>query len=91
MHINLSDAQKNDLKQALEANPDAEAISTTEYIIDFYDNDPPMTFDCIFDDKGIEIAACAELLFDEEMDGWYMGEQIDDAAALEALLNSIIA
>ena len=79
------------LRAYLESDSDCEAIGTDEYVADFYDIEKPVTMNITFTKKGVDAEAAAYLLYDSEQDGWYMGEQIDDAAALEALLNSIIA
>ena len=34
------------------------------------------------------LLAAAEMLFDEEMDGWYMGERVEDAEMVERALRN---
>ena len=90
MDLNLNEEIMTALKQAFEESEDCEAISPDEYIVDVYDNDPPMTIDLEFTGKKIGIVACAKLLFDEEMDGWYMGERLYDTELIKAALMTFI-
>lgn len=70
----------------LNASEDAEALSADEYVADLYDAEPPITLNLRVVENGAEVLAAAELLYDEEQDGWYMGERIEDEARLQAAL-----
>ena len=70
----------------LNASEDAEALSADEYVADLYDAEPPITLNLRVVKGGAEILAAAELLYDDEQDGWYMGERIEDEARLAAAL-----
>ena len=64
------------LRAFMENNEDCSALSENEYIVDLYDTDQPVTLDILLKDSEVQLLAAARLLYDEEMDGWYMGEQI---------------
>ena len=72
------------LKAFLNGDPDCEALSQNEYVADLYDCEKPMTVDLILSDKAVEIVAAAYLEYDEEQDGWYMGERVEDAETVKA-------
>ena len=75
----------------LEASEDAEALGGNEYTVDLYDVDTPVSMDILFDkDRGVDVLAALELLYDEGEDGWYLGEKIKDAGRLAALLNQAL-
>ena len=82
-----------DLK-ALEAwmlhSEDAEELGGGEYTLDLYDVDTPMSLDIQLGKKGVELLAALELLYDEEMDGWYLGERVEDMALVEEMLRQTI-
>ena len=40
----------------------------------------------MFIKSGVAVDGAAELLYDEEQDGWYMGQRLDDRAAVTAAL-----
>ena len=77
---------KEKLLDYLNASEDAEALSADEYVADLYDAEPPITLNLRVVENGAEVLAAAELLYDEEQDGWYMGERIEDEARLQAAL-----
>lgn len=77
MRIKLNEAQDRALRAFLTDNPDAEQLSAREYVVDLYDIDPPVSLDLVFVRGGIGVDGAAELLFDEALDGWYMGERLE--------------
>ena len=86
MRIKLNDAQVAALKAFLEASEDAEQLSAREYVVDLYDIDRPISLDMVFVKGSIGVDGAAELKYDAEQDGWYMGERLDDPdAVLDAL------
>ncbi len=68
----------NELKVFLETNEDAEALAQGEYVVDLYEEEPPITINLRIDDEKVFVLAAAQLLYDEEQDGWYMGERVED-------------
>ena len=89
MILNLSKSQQEKLLKYLNEDADAEQLSINEFVADFYDAEPPVTVNFLLTDNGeIEIAAAALLLYDEEQDGWYMGDRIEDESAILAALTA---
>ena len=82
MRIKLNEAQDRALRAFLTDNPDAEQLSAREYVVDLYDIDPPVSLDLVFVRGGVAVDGAAELLYDEEQDGWYMGMRIESAEAV---------
>lgn len=86
MRIKLNDAQVGALKAWLDACEDAEQLSAREYVVDLYDIRRPISLDMVFVKGGIGVDGAAELKYDDEQDGWYMGERIETPeAVLEAI------
>ena len=75
------------LQAFLAACEDAEDLGGGEYTVDLYDTETPVSMDILIDKKGVDVLAALEMLYDEEQDGWYLGEKIKDTARLEALLD----
>lgn len=89
MKLNLTAAQKESLLRYLNESPDAEQLSNNEYVADFYDVDEPITVNfLVTEDGAVEIAAAAQLLYDETEDGWYMGDRIEDENEIMAALTA---
>ena len=86
MRIKLNEAQESALRSFLQDNPDAEALSAREYVVDLYDIEPPVSLDLVFVKGGIGVDGAAELLYSEEDRGYYMGERIEDAEEVRAAL-----
>lgn len=87
MEITLTAAQLTALKAFLSKFEDCEALSESEYVVDLYDQDPPLSIDLLIQKNGIFVEGAAKLMFDEEMDGWYIGERINEPAAVLDALN----
>ncbi len=83
MHLDIDEAA---LTRFLEENEDCSCLAEGEYVADLYDAPRPLTLDIAKGAKGYELVAAAYLEYDEELDGWYMGERADDVKEiLEAL------
>ncbi len=78
------------LRAFLESCADAEALGGGEYTVDFYDVSSPVSMDILIDKKGVNVLGALELIYDEEQDGWYVGEKIKDADRLAALLDEAL-
>jgi hypothetical protein len=87
MKLKLNDEQIKNLRAFLEKFEDAEKLTEKEFVVDLYDLDKPVSMDLVFIKSGVAVDGAAYLEYDEEMDGWYMGERIEEpepiAAALE--------
>ena len=79
MRIKLTETQEAALRAFLERCEDAEQLSAQEYVVDLYDIDRPVSLDLVFVRGGVAVDGAAELKYDEEQDGWYMGERLEDA------------
>ncbi len=89
MRLELNEAQRNALKAFLEKSDDAEQLSAREYVADLYDIERPISLDLVFVKDGVGVDGAAELKYDDEQDGWYMGERLDSAeAVLDALVEA---
>ena len=86
MRIKLNEAQMESLKAFLEACEDAEQLSAREYVADLYDIARPISLDMVFVKGGVGVDGAAELKYDEEQDGWYMGDRLEDPEAVLAAL-----
>lgn len=78
MKIALSAEQMSALTAFLKSYPDSEALSEKEYVLDLYDLEPPLSLDLVLSKNAVFVDGAAELLFDEEMDGWYIGKRVED-------------
>lgn len=88
MKLKLTEAQEAALRAFLEASEDAEQLSAREYVVDLYDIEQPVSLDLVFVRGGVAVDGAAELKYDEEQDGWYMGRRLEDPDDVLAALNS---
>lgn len=86
MKLKLTEAQAVALKTFLEDCADAEQLSGREYVVDLYDVARPVSLDLVFVRGGVAVDGAAELKYDAEQDGWYMGERLEEPAAVMAVL-----
>ena len=86
MKIALTPEQLNTIKAFLDRFPDSEALSEREYVLDLYDLAQPVSIDLTLQRDGLFIEGAAELLFNDEMDGWYIGNRIEDCDAILSAL-----
>ena len=86
MKILLNAGQLKALEAFLAKCEDCEALSEKEYVLDLYDLEPPISMDLTLQKDGLWIEGAAELVFDEEMDGWYIGRRIEETEPLLSAL-----
>lgn len=86
MKIKLPEAELLHLNAFLDQCPDAERLSAREAVLDLYDNAQPLSLNFVFVKGGIGVDGAAELKYSEADDGYYMGERIEDPAAVRAAL-----
>lgn len=89
MKIKLTQSQEEALRAFLEGFEDAEQLSTREYVVDLYDIPRPLSLDLVFVKGGVAVDGAAELLYDEEQDGWYMGQRHDGPEDVRAALEQV--
>ena len=77
MKIKLTAEEFSAVKNFLNTFEDSEQLSEKEYVVDLYDIEPPISLDLSLGKDCLCVDGAAELLFDEEMDGWYIGERIE--------------
>lgn len=82
MKIPMTAEQLSALKSFLTRFEDSEQLSDSEYVLDLYDLEPPLSLDLSIGKNCLFVDGAATLLFDEEMDGWYIGERIEDAGSI---------
>lgn len=88
MKITLSETQFQAFMDFLSACDDCEALSEKEYVLDLYDAEPPVSMDLTLGENGLFVDGAAELIFSEEMDGWYIGRRIEDTGMIMGLLRA---
>lgn len=88
MKIALTSQELAALKSFLDQFEDSEQLSNSEYVVDLYDIEPPISIDLTIGKDFILIEGAAELKFDEEMDGWYISDRIEDPEAVRSALKS---
>lgn len=86
MKIKLTQAQEDALRVFLEGFEDAEQLSSREFVVDLYDIPVPVSLDLVFVKGGVAVDGAAELKYDADQDGWYMGERLESAEAVRAAL-----
>ena len=87
MKITLTAEQLTALKTFLDTFEDSEQLSEKEYVLDLYDIEPPISLDISLGKNCLFVDGAAELLFNDEMDGWYIGQRIEDPEAILRALN----
>ncbi|MBQ6373946.1 MAG: hypothetical protein IJJ45_05595 [Clostridia bacterium] len=88
MKLSLTRARSEALRGFLEGFEDAEKLSEREYVVDLYDAERPVSLDLVIVKDGVAVDGAAELLFDDEQDGWYMGQRLEDPAEVLAALEA---
>ena len=90
MTLQLSSAENAALRRFLAACDDAESLSADEWVLDLYEIETPLSLNLVLQKDGsARVDGAAALLYDEAMDGWYMGERTEDAAIVrEALVQA---
>ena len=86
MRIKLTQTQEDALRAFLDDFEDAEQLSTREYVVDLYDISRPVSLDLVFVKGGVAVDGAAELKYDAEQDGWYMGERLDSPEEVRTAL-----
>ena len=89
MKLTLTAEQLSALKTFLSTFEDSEALSDKEYVLDLYDLDPPLSLDVTLGKNCLFVDGAAELHFDEEMDGWYIGDRIEQPEPILRALESV--
>ena len=84
MKIRLSDAQLESLKAFLDRFEDAEQLTQREYVVDFYEQEVPLSIDLVFVNGGIGIDGAGVLAYSEEQDGWYVSRRIESEEEMRA-------
>lgn len=86
MKIALSPAEIAAFREFLNRFEDAEQLSEKEFVVDLYDLQPPVSMDLTLTKDGIEIEGAAKLEFDDVLDGWYVGERIEEPESIARAL-----
>jgi len=79
------------LEMYLKNNSDCEEIATGEFVADVYDTETPVTLNLTIAKGKVICEAAAYLMYDEEQDGWYMGERIQESETIEKILEGAMA
>ena len=76
MHLPLNEREMAHLRAFLDASADCEALSERESVADLYDLEAPMSLDLVFLKDGVRVDGACLLNYNEEMDGYYLGEPV---------------
>ena len=76
MHLPLNEREMAHLRAFLDASADCEALSEREYVADLYDLEAPISLDLVFLKDGVRVDGACLLNYNEEMDGYYLGEPV---------------
>ncbi len=79
------------LRQYLADNEDAEDLGGEEYTLDLYDVDMPISLDLSLAKGRVDVLAALALRYNEELDGWYLAERIEDPVRIASALSAAIA
>ena len=88
MIVNI-DAGK--LREFLMTCEDAEEVGKDEYTVDLYDAEPAISMNIEFTKDGADVLAALALEFDEEMEGWYLGEKTKDAELIASVITQAMS
>lgn len=86
MKLGIAEEQIEGLRAFLERHEDAERLSEREYVVDLYEIERPVSLDIVFEKGSVMIEGAAELKYNEEMEGWYMGERLRSEEAIRKAL-----
>lgn len=89
MKIPLTAEQLSALKTFLTTFEDSEQLSEKEFVVDLYDLEPPISLDISLGNGCLFVDGAAEMKFDEEMDGWYIGDRIEETAPILRALSEV--
>jgi len=89
MKISLTAEQLLALKSFLTTFEDSEQLSEKEFVVDLYDIEPPISLDVSLGKNCLFVDGAAEMKFDEEMDGWYIGDRIEEAEPILRALTEV--
>ncbi len=81
----------NKLKHYLNTSPDSEMIARDEYVADIFSAERPLTLNIRICDAYADVIAAAYLLYDAELDGWYMGERTENEQEIASALEAVMA
>ena len=82
---------KEKLLQFLASCEDAEEVGKDEYTVDLYDTEPAISMNIEFTKDGVDVLAALYLKYDEEQDGWYLGEKTKDVELITSVINQAMA
>ncbi|NLF58565.1 MAG: hypothetical protein GX580_13105 [Candidatus Hydrogenedens sp.] len=85
MKISIDAERLRRVLDAMVSSGDAEKLAT-EYACDFFDAQPPLSMEIELAKGGCEVLSAYELAFSPELNGWYSGERVEDAALIERIL-----
>ena len=89
MKLTFTQEEMNRICAFLETNEDCERLPGNEFVADLYDESPCLTLNLSLEKNELHLLAAAELLYDEELDAYYMGDAVEDTARVsEALLRA---
>ena len=82
MIIALTPAQVKAVMDNLAQSEDAEQLSDGGYTCDIYEIDPPVALELYPAKGGVDVAAAFILNYDDERDGYYLGDRLETPEAV---------
>ncbi|HIU33657.1 MAG TPA: hypothetical protein IAB02_03755 [Candidatus Pullichristensenella excrementigallinarum] len=80
MYLSLNAGQCARLVAYCEHSEDCERISQNELILDLYGLSRPMTLDLVIETNGVRVDGAFFLGYDEEMDGYFLTDPVENPA-----------
>ena len=79
------------LKARLAESEDAESTGSNEYVLDLFDEEPPLSLELQLEPDGADILAAVEMRYDEMSDGYCFVRRLYDIEEIERVLTGWIA
>ena len=86
MELKLSTEERKKLLAFLESDEDCERLPGNEFVADLYEAETPLTLNLLLNGEKVELLAAAQLLYDAELDAYYMGDPVEDVEAVTRAL-----
>lgn len=90
MKISMEPVRLSKLQSILKGAEDAEDLGNGGYTFDAMAGERPVALEIVIEKNAVDVLAAAYLEFSPEMDGWYLGERIDEVPLIQSILDRYI-